>query len=48
MDLVGQKVEVHRKPKGGIYADVSRVGAGDTLEPVLLPGVSVPVAAVLG
>ena len=47
-DLTGQKVEVHRKPEGGRYTDVSRAGASDTLEPVLLPGVSVPVAAVLG
>ena len=48
VDLVGRKVEVHRKPEGGLYTDVSRVGAGDTLEPVLLPGVSVPAASVLG
>ena len=47
VDLVGRKVEVHRKPAGGLYTDVSRVGAGDTLEPVLL-GMSVPVAGVLG
>ena len=48
VDLVGQKVEVHRKPEAGLYTDTLRVGAGDTLEPVLLPGVSVPAAAVLG
>ena len=48
VDLVGQKVEVHRKPEGGLYTDVSRVGASDKLELVLLPGVWVPVAAVLG
>ena len=48
VDLVGQKVEVHRKPEAGHYTEVTRVGAGDVLEPSLLPGVSVPVAAVLG
>ena len=48
VDLVGQKVEVHRKPEGGRYTDVSRGGGGDTLGPVLLPGVAVPVTAVLG
>ncbi len=48
VDLVGQKIEVHRRPEEGRYMDVSRVGAGGTLEPVLLPGVLVLVAAVLG
>ena len=48
VDLAGRAIEVHRKPEGGLYTDVSRVGAGSTLEPVLLLGVSVPVATVLG
>ena len=48
VDLTGRAIEVHRKPEEGRYTDIFRVGAGDTLEPVLLPGVSVPVAAVLG
>lgn len=48
VDLVGQKIEVYRRPEEGRYTDVSRVGAGSTLEPVLLPGVLVLVAAVLG
>ena len=48
VDLTGRAIEVHCKPEGGLYTDVFRAGAGDTLEPVLLPGVSVPVAAVLG
>ena len=48
VDLTGRAIEVHRKPEGERYTDVSRVGAGSTLEPVLLAGASVPVAAVLG
>ena len=48
VDLAGRAIEVHRRPAEGRYTDVSRVGASDKLELVLLPGVWVPVAAVLG
>jgi Uma2 family endonuclease len=48
VDLAGRAIEVHRKPEAGHYTEVTRVGAGVTLEPSLLPGVAVPVASVLG
>lgn len=47
VDAAGREVEVYRKPEGGRYTEIARVGAGGTLEPSLLPGVSVPLAAVL-
>lgn len=48
VDLAAQEVEVHRSPEGGRYAALVRVGPGGALEPALLPGVSIPAAAVFG
>lgn len=48
VDVAGRGIEVHRKPEGDRYADVTRVGVGDMLEPSLLPEPYVSVAAVLG
>lgn len=48
VDLAAREVEVHRMPEGGRYAALVRVGPGGTLDPELLPGVSIPAAAVLG
>lgn len=47
-DVSRREVEVYRRPEGDRYAVVTRAGVGAALEPLLLPGVSVPVAAVLG
>ncbi len=48
VDVAGREIEVLRKPEGDRYADVTCVGVGDMLEPSLLPGAYVSVAAVLG
>jgi Uma2 family endonuclease len=48
VDLSGGEMEVCRQPVGGEYASVSRVGREGILEPELLPGVVISVAALLG
>ena len=48
VDLAAGEVEVCRDPKGDTYAFVSRIGRGGVLEPALLPGVAISVAAILG
>jgi Uma2 family endonuclease len=48
VNLVAGEVEVCRSPEGDQYAAVSRVGREGVLEPQLLPGVAIPVAALLG
>ena len=48
VNVAGQEVEVCRNPVGDQYEIVTRAGAGDVLEPSLLPGVSISVAALLG
>ncbi len=48
VNLVAGEVEVCRTPSGDRYASVSRVGRESTLEPELLPGAAIPVAALLG
>lgn len=48
VDLAAREVEVCRGPVGGQYTSVNRVGAQGMLEPVLLPGVTISAAAVLG
>jgi hypothetical protein len=42
------EIEVCRSPEGEQYASVSRIGREGVLEPQLLPGVTIPVAALLG
>jgi len=48
VNLSAGEVEVCRKPSGDDYASVSRVGRGGILEPELLPGATIAVAALLG
>jgi Uma2 family endonuclease len=48
VNLAAGEVEVCRAPEGGQYASVSHVGRGGVLEPQLLPGAVIPVAALLG
>jgi len=48
VNLGAGAVEVHRQPRGAQYESVSRVGRGGMLEPALLPGIAIPVAALLG
>jgi Uma2 family endonuclease len=48
VNLAAGEIEVCRAPEGERYASVSRVGREGVLEPVLLPGVAIPVAALLG
>ena len=42
------EIEVCRTPVGDTYESVSLVGRGEVLEPSLLPGVTIPVNALLG
>jgi Uma2 family endonuclease len=48
VNLQAGEVEVCRTPSGDDYASVSRVGRAGMLEPELLPGATIPVAALLG
>ena len=48
VNLAAGEVEVCRNPAGEEYASVSRVGRDRTLEPELLPGAAISVAALLG
>ena len=48
VNLVAGEVEVCRSPAGDEYTAVLQVGRGGILEPERLPGVAIPVAALLG
>lgn len=48
VNLTAGEVEVCRDPSGDDYVSVSRVGRAGILEPELLPGAMIPVAALLG
>ena len=48
VDLEGERVLVHRRPKEGRYTEVRTVGPGDVLTVEALPDVRVPVQAILG
>jgi Uma2 family endonuclease len=43
VNLIDRVVEVYRQPQNGRYADVRRLGPGEVLDIVLLPGVALPV-----
>ena len=47
VDLAGRAVEVHRRPTGGHYAEVRRVGLGGTLDIAALPGATLAVSGLL-
>jgi Uma2 family endonuclease len=44
VNLVDRVVEVYRQARNGRYADIRRIGPGEVLDIVLLPGVALPVA----
>ncbi len=48
VNLNAGEVEVCRGPEGEQYTSIAQVGREGTLEPQLLPGVAIPVAALLG
>ena len=48
MNLAANEVEVCRAPTGDQYASVAHVGRDGILEPELLSGVAIAVAAILG
>lgn len=48
VNLAANAVEVCRTPAGDQYASISHVGREGILEPQLLPGAAIPVAALLG
>jgi Uma2 family endonuclease len=43
VDLAAGVVEVYRKPAGATYTEVATRGRGEALEPLLQPGLSIPV-----
>jgi Uma2 family endonuclease len=47
VDVAGRAVDVHTEPRDGAYRSVVRVGLDGELVPTQLPGVTVPVAAIL-
>lgn len=47
VNLIDRVVEVHRRPEGGRYAQVRRVGPGNTLDVAALPDVALPAADLL-
>lgn len=48
VNLNAGEVEVCRSPEGEAYTSIARVGRDGVLEPRLLPGAVIPVAALLG
>ena len=48
VDLDGARIEVYRTPSGDGYRDTRVLARGGALSPAAFPGVSVPVAEVLG
>ena len=48
VDVKRRVVSVHRRPEGRAYAETSEHAPGEAIEPVMLPGVSVPVTSILG
>ena len=48
VDLVGDAVEVHRRPGADGYEEVQRVGRGEHLSPQHLPALDVGVSEILG
>jgi len=48
VNLVDAQVIVHREPKDGLYATVTTHAAGDALQPLAFPDVTVAVADILG
>jgi Uma2 family endonuclease len=48
VNLKAAEIEVCRSPKGEEYTSIARVGRDGVLEPHLLPGAVIPVAALLG
>ena len=42
VNLQDRAVEVHRNPEGGRYAQVRRIGLGEPLDILLLPGLTLP------
>lgn len=48
VNLAANEVEVCRGPAGEQYASVSHIGRDGVLDPELLPGATIPVAALLG
>jgi Uma2 family endonuclease len=48
VDLVEEVVEVHREPREEGYRSVTRHGPGETLAPLRLPALRIPLAEVLG
>lgn len=45
VNLTDRVVEVHRKPRGGTYREVTKRTIGDTIRPVAAPDVELAVAA---
>jgi Uma2 family endonuclease len=48
VDLPADRIEVYRHPRGDRYSDVSFAHRGETLQPMELPGVSLPAGQILG
>jgi Uma2 family endonuclease len=48
VNIKGGEVEVCRAPSGEEYQSITREGRDGVLEPELLPGVTIPVSALLG
>ncbi len=48
VDLAGGAIVVHREPSPDRYRDIVTLSRGDTLRPLLLPGVAIAAADILG
>ncbi|HUB13260.1 MAG TPA: Uma2 family endonuclease, partial [Acetobacteraceae bacterium] len=48
VNVAGDQVETHREPKGEQYTKLAFARRHDVLEPVLLPGVRLSVATIVG
>jgi Uma2 family endonuclease len=48
VDLAGDAVEIHREPRGGVFARTERLTRSATVAPLAFPDVSLAVAEILG
>jgi Uma2 family endonuclease len=47
VDLAARAVDIHRKPDKDTYAEVTRHGSSETLQPSAIPGLRIPVSEIV-
>ena len=47
VDLGARAVDIHCNPENGVYADVTRLGLTETLQPLAFPDIRIPVSEII-